>query len=101
MGGLGYNLIVDIEQFHRVARALAEPQRFALLERISRESEVACAELVASFDITQATISHHLKELHEAGLVHARREGKRYFLSVDSSTLKAYRAMLAQRLTLD
>lgn len=92
---------MDVEQFQRIAKALAEPQRFALLEKISREPEVACTSLVESCDITQATISHHLKELHEAGLIHARRDGKRYFLSIDPATLNAYRAKLAERLSLD
>ncbi|HQY88289.1 MAG TPA: metalloregulator ArsR/SmtB family transcription factor [Tepidisphaeraceae bacterium] len=91
---------MEIEQFHRIAKALAEPQRFALLEKIAREPEVACTCLVESSEITQATISHHLKELHEAGLIHARREGKRFFLSVDASTLNSYREQLAQRLSL-
>ncbi len=69
------------EQFHQVAKALADPQRFAILERIARErGELACKALVQEFPISQATISHHLKELSEAGLIDCRRKAQCAFL---------------------
>lgn len=86
------------DQFHRVSKALADPQRFALLERLSAAREVACQELVEAFPVTQATISHHLKELHYAGLITARREGKCMHFSVDRDVMKSYQAELARRL---
>jgi ArsR family transcriptional regulator, arsenate/arsenite/antimonite-responsive transcriptional repressor len=86
------------DQFHRVSKALADPQRFALLERLAAEREVACQELVEAFPVTQATISHHLKELHYAGLISARREGKCMHFSVDRGVMKEYQAELARRL---
>ena len=36
---------MDNEQFHRVSRALADPRRMEILERIARDKEVACATL--------------------------------------------------------
>lgn len=86
------------EQFHRVTRALADPQRFALLERLTGSREVPCQELVEAFPVTQATISHHLKELHAAGLITARRDGKCMHLRVDREFVRAYQRELGKRL---
>lgn len=86
------------EQFHRVSKALADPQRFALLERLSAAREVACQELVEAFPVTQATISHHMKELHFAGLISGRRDGKCMHFMVDREMMRDYQAELAKRL---
>lgn len=88
---------MDMERFQRIAKALADPQRFALLERIAREPEVACMVLVEEFDITQATISHHLKELGAAGLIECRRAGKCCHFKLQSRTFAAYQKELVKR----
>ena len=61
------------EQFTRIAKALADPRRFEILEMIAAAEEVACKAMVEAFPVAQATISHHLKELATAGLIEARR----------------------------
>ena len=85
-------------QMQRIIRALADPQRFAILERIAAEREVACKQLVAEFPITQATISHHLKELVAAELIQSRRVGQCAMLSRRDSILDEYVKQLGQRL---
>jgi len=64
------------DQFNRISEAIADPRRMEILERLAREDEVACSTLVSDFPVTQATMSHHLKELTNAGLVKIRREAK-------------------------
>ena len=86
------------EQFNRVSKALADPQRFALLEKLSSAKEVACQELVEAFPVTQATISHHMKELHFAGLISSRRDGKCMHFTVDRDMMRDYQAELGRRL---
>jgi ArsR family transcriptional regulator len=86
------------EQFTRVSKALADPQRFALLEKLSSAKEVACQELVEAFPVTQATISHHMKELHFAGLITSRRDGKCMHFTVERNMMRDYQAELARRL---
>jgi ArsR family transcriptional regulator, arsenate/arsenite/antimonite-responsive transcriptional repressor len=93
--------IMTQKQFHQVARALADPQRFAILERIAGErGELACKALVQEFAISQATISHHLKELLEAGLIDCRREAQCAFLSLRRPAMEAYREELGRRMAL-
>jgi ArsR family transcriptional regulator len=67
---------MEPDQVHRISKALADRRRFEILERIASEKEVACAALVEELPLSQATISHHLKELASAGLVDVRREAK-------------------------
>jgi ArsR family transcriptional regulator len=89
------------KQFQHVARVLADPQRFAILERIAREGrELACKTLVQEFPVSQATISHHLKELSEAGLIDCRREAQCAFLSLRRPVMEAYRTELGRRMAL-
>jgi ArsR family transcriptional regulator, arsenate/arsenite/antimonite-responsive transcriptional repressor len=64
------------EQFHAIARVLADPRRFAILQQIAAADCVACSALHEQEIISPATISHHLKELTEAGLVEMKREGR-------------------------
>lgn len=92
------NAKLTCEAFQRVSRALADPQRFALLQKLAAARETACQELVEAFPVTQATISHHLKELHAAGLILCRRDGKCVHLRIDRNTFRAYQRELARRL---
>lgn len=56
-------------------RALGDPTRVAIVNRLAGAGEVCVCELVAEFDLAQPTISHHLKVLRDAGLVESRRRG--------------------------
>ncbi|MGV3483623.1 MAG: ArsR/SmtB family transcription factor [Planctomycetaceae bacterium] len=85
-------------QMQRITRALSDPQRFAILERIAAAREVACKQLVAEFPITQATISHHLKELVAADLIQSRRVGQCAMLSRCDLILAEYVRQLGDRL---
>ena len=86
------------DQLQRIAKAIADPQRFAILACIARQHEIPCKTLVAEFPITQATISHHLKELVAAELIHSRREGQLAILSCRREMCDAYAQVLSQRL---
>lgn len=86
------------EQLHRIAKAIAEPQRLAILTCIARTDEIACKQVVMEFSITQATISHHLKELVAAELIHVRREGQLAYLCCRREVCDAYTQTLVERL---
>lgn len=71
-------------------KALADPKRFELLERVARAScPLGCMEVRAALRIAPATLSHHVKELEAAGLIDVRREGKFVFLSLRAGVLES------------
>jgi DNA-binding transcriptional ArsR family regulator len=82
----------------RVARALADPQRFGILERITTEGELCCSQLVEQLGLSQATVSHHLKALSDAGLLARRRDGHYAYYSFRQDMLTAYITSLQHRL---
>jgi ArsR family transcriptional regulator len=89
---------VDAEQFQRIAKALADPRRFEILEHIAKQSEIGCRHLCGCFPVRQATISHHLKELASAGLVDSRKDGQFVFYRVRPAVLEEYMAELRKRM---
>lgn len=60
-----------------VFKALADPVRLRLFSLVASHSggEACVCDLASSFDVTQPTISHHLKVLREAGLLDCERRG--------------------------
>ena len=73
-----------------ILKALADPKRFELLERIARsQCPLGCSEAKDALAIAPATLSHHIKELHTSGLIDVRREGKFAFLSIKPGVLEA------------
>ena len=59
-----------------VAKALGDPVRLQLVDVLRRHAGKVCVcELVPLFDLSQPTVSHHLKVLRDAGLVGSERQG--------------------------
>src|SRR5580658_173428 len=78
-----------------ILKALADPRRFELLERIAKAGcPLGCAQALAALPISAATLSHHIKELETAGLIEVRREGKFAYLSLKPGALGALAAIL-------
>lgn len=84
-------------QFERIAKALADPRRFALLETIAANCECPYQQLCQDFPVSKATISHHMKELVQAGLVESEREGQFMHARVRPGIVEAYAGELVRR----
>jgi ArsR family transcriptional regulator, arsenate/arsenite/antimonite-responsive transcriptional repressor len=79
-----------------IARAVSDPRRFAILKKIATCTEVSCSSVRECQPIAAATMSHHLKELEQAGLIQIRREGKFASLQFQRETWDAYLANLSK-----
>jgi ArsR family transcriptional regulator len=70
---------VDPQQAQRlaeVAKALGDPIRLQLVDVLRKHAGKVCVcELVPLFDVSQPTLSHHLRKLREAGIVDSERQG--------------------------
>ncbi|WP_425280398.1 ArsR/SmtB family transcription factor [Pseudaminobacter salicylatoxidans] len=65
----------------RIFRALADPTRRAVFERLAA-GEMSVGDLKAGFDVSQPAVSQHLAALRKAGLVSERREGRNVFYRI-------------------
>jgi ArsR family transcriptional regulator len=84
------------DQMQAIARALADPRRFAILQQIAHNEITPCGALTEQQSISPATISHHMKELADAGLVDIQREGRCANLTLRRDIWSAYLAQLAK-----
>lgn len=77
-------------------KALADPKRFELLERIAKSScPLGCTQALSTLAISPATLSHHIKELESAGVIRIERAGKFHFLHLQPEALETLAALLA------
>ena len=80
----------------KVAKALGDPIRLQLVDVLRKHAGKVCVcELVPLFDLSQPTVSHHLKVLREAGLVGSERRGLWACYYVNPEALKGLSAWLS------
>ena len=88
---------LDPEQVALIGKALADPKRFEMLQRIAASKDAPTCSCVREWlELSPATVSHHLKELSEAGLVDVQREGKFARITLRRDVLAAYADRLMQ-----
>ena len=83
------------EQMQAIARAVADPRRFAILQQIASKESCACGAVREQQPISAATISHHMKELADAGLVVVNHEGRTAELTFQRGVWDSYLSQLA------
>ena len=76
-----------------VFKALADPTRVAIVNRLAAASEVCVCDLTAAFELSQPTISHHLRLLRDAGLVEAERRGTWAYYRLVPEAIERLRAV--------
>jgi ArsR family transcriptional regulator len=77
-------------------KALADPVRLRLVSLIGAHQggEVCVCELTEAFELTQPTISHHLKVLREAGIITSERRGTWVYYRLEPAALERMGALL-------
>lgn len=80
-------------QIATIAKALGHPARIAIIEYLLKVNECICGDIVNELPLAQPTVSQHLKELKNAGLIKGNIEGNSICYCIDENTfdiLKAY-----------
>jgi ArsR family transcriptional regulator len=75
-------------------KALADPTRVAIVNRLAAADEVCVCDLNAAFQLSQPTISHHLRILREAGLVESSRRGTWAYYRLVPEAIESLRGAL-------
>src|ERR1700710_2369929 len=91
----------DVDRAHavrmaEVAKALGDPIRLQLVDVLRKHAGQVCVcELVPLFDVSQPTLSHHLKKLRDAGIVGVERRGLGAYYHVLPEAMKELREWLS------
>ena len=84
------------ERMGDVAKALGDPVRMQLVDVFRKHAGKVCVcELVPLFDLSQPTVSHHLKKLREAGIVGSERRGLWAYYYVEPEAMEELSAWLS------
>ena len=91
--------LLDQDKAERLAaalRVLAEPARLRILSLIANHprGEVCQAEFTRPLSLSQPTVSHHLKVLHDAGLLHREQRGSWAYYSIEPQQIEMLRDAL-------
>jgi DNA-binding transcriptional ArsR family regulator len=75
-------------------KALAHPARIAIIQHLIKIDSCICGDLVEELGLAQPTISQHLKELKNAGIIHGTIEGTSVCYCIDPKVWKQLKTML-------
>lgn len=76
-----------------ICKALGDANRLQIIQMLSKGEKCGC-KLLEAFEITQPTLSHHMKILCDCGLVNDRKEGKWHHYSLNCETLKGFKVYI-------
>ncbi len=83
-------------QLARWAKALSHPARIAILQILQERQACICGDLVDVLPLSQATVSQHLKELKNAGLIKGNIDGPRICYCIDEEVWEEAGKLVAQ-----
>lgn len=91
-----YEFSAKENKIARYAKALAHPARVAILKLLAEKATCQCGDIVEELPLSQSTVSQHLKELKEAGLIKGEIEGVRVCYCIDDKEWKEAQQWLTQ-----
>lgn len=81
----------DLKSVEKISKALGDKHRLNILQHITKKGGCAqCSEIHGIIDLTQPSVSHHVKILTEAGLIEAEKEGRHFKYTLNSRVLEDY-----------
>jgi ArsR family transcriptional regulator len=83
------------QEMANFAKALSHPARIAIMKVLAKKNECICGEIVEVLPLAQSTVSQHLKELKQAGLISGSVEGPRSCYCINWETLEKFSGELA------
>lgn len=82
-------IIIKTEDIISVSKALSDKNRVEIVKLLS-ENELCACHLLEHFDITQPTLSHHMKQLKESGIVKVTKKGTWNHYSINKEIIDEY-----------
>jgi len=89
------NVKTEEENITRIAKALSDKTRIRILKEIASRGSISCGDAEKVADLSQPTVSHHLKILVDAGLLNTEKDGRHVILSVNKKALEEFNVMIS------
>lgn len=86
---------MNVTEIALICKALGDSNRLQIVQMLSEGEKCGC-KLLEAFEITQPTLSHHMKILCECGLVKARKEGKWNHYSLNCENLREFKHFIGE-----
>ena len=80
-----------------ICRALGDENRLQIIKMLTGGELCAC-KILDAFNITQPTLSHHMKILAECNLINSRKEGKWTYYSINRKTISEFKSSVSVRM---
>lgn len=88
---------IKTEDIVKIGKALSDPKRVEILKLLSNNELCAC-KLLEHFDITQPTLSHHMKKLNESKLINTTKKGTGSYYTINADTINEFKEFLNEKL---
>lgn len=91
------NTKLDLKKIEKISKALGDPYRLKIMEMLKKKKDCTqCTTIVETVDLAQSTISHHIKQLVDADLLIAEKDGRNARYQINKEVLNAYIKFLNQ-----
>jgi ArsR family transcriptional regulator, arsenate/arsenite/antimonite-responsive transcriptional repressor len=90
-------MALSLKQVEKISKALGDANRLRILQHISKKGGCGqCSEIQDLIDLTQPSVSHHIKILIESGLIEPEKEGRNLKYTLNERLFKDYTASVTQ-----
>lgn len=81
---------MKLKDIERISKALGDPHRLKMLQEVNKRGWMSCTDVCELMGLAQSSVSHHAKQLVDAGLVIAEKEGRCVKYAIDKEVLNSY-----------
>ncbi|MFL9845749.1 ArsR/SmtB family transcription factor [Flavobacterium rhizosphaerae] len=78
------------KEIERISKALGDPHRLRIMQEVKKQQWMPCAQICDMLDLAQPSVSHHIKQLVDAGLLIAEKEGRNIKYTIDKEMFGGY-----------
>jgi ArsR family transcriptional regulator, arsenate/arsenite/antimonite-responsive transcriptional repressor len=89
------NMKTEENNIVKIAKALSDKTRIRILKEIAAKGSISCGDAEKVVDLSQPTVSHHIKILSDAGLLNTIKDGRHVIVSVNKKALEAFSKSLS------
>jgi len=86
----------DLKKIEKISKALGDPYRLSIVDSIRKQKDwMTCTCILGNYDLAQSTMSHHLKQLVDADILVAEKDGRNARYLINQETMEEYVKYLA------